>query len=82
MAPFRFRGAQKISVAVDYEDAVHTTLGLALADPDGLQAADKSGAFILVRPDGHVACNGYAGDSQATAFAFDYVVNWLSDSTD
>lgn len=66
-------------MTVDYEDCVHSNLGLKLADPDGFQAADKSGAFILVRPDGHVACNGYAGDAQATGFAFDYALSWLTD---
>lgn len=66
-------------MTVDYEDGVHTTLGLRLADPDSSLAAEKSGAFILVRPDGHVACNGYAGDPQAAGFAFDYSLNWLSE---
>lgn len=79
---FFLHGA-KISVrtvlAVDYEGEIHDKYGLRLADPDGLQGHARSGAFVLLRPDGHICCNGYAGDSEAISAAFDYALTWFSD---
>lgn len=66
-------------VGVDYEGEVHTNLGLRLADPYGPYGDDKSGCFMLVRPDGFLCCNGYSGDTEAASAAFDYALTCFTD---
>ncbi|XP_053991361.1 uncharacterized protein LOC128883237 [Hylaeus volcanicus] len=59
-------------LAVDYKNEFYSTLQLSLCQPYDSQGSTKSGAFLLLRPDTCVSCNGYAGDSKALNAALEY----------
>lgn len=61
-------------MGIDYEAEVYDKLGLRLMDPYGSYGDDKSGCFVLVRPDGYVCSNGFSGDAQAASVTLDYAV--------
>lgn len=62
---------------VDFVQDISTKFGLNLVHPATSQAEIKSGAFTLIRPDGHVAHGGYAGDPIASRALLDYLINYF-----
>ncbi|PHJ18249.1 fad binding domain-containing protein [Cystoisospora suis] len=62
---------------VDFVQDISTKFGLNLLHPATSQAEIKSGAFTLIRPDGHVAHGGYAGDPIASRALLDYLINYF-----
>jgi hypothetical protein len=59
-------------LAVDYKNEFYSTLQLSLSQPYDMNGSTHSGAFLLLRPDSCVCCNGYAGDSKALNAALEY----------
>ncbi|EPT31136.1 FAD binding domain-containing protein [Toxoplasma gondii ME49] len=62
---------------VDFVDELSTKFGLKLAAPGSAYADTRSGAFTLIRPDGHVAQGGYVGDAVASRGLLDYFMNYF-----
>ncbi|KEP61442.1 UNVERIFIED_CONTAM: FAD binding domain-containing protein [Hammondia hammondi] len=64
-------------LVVDFVDELSTKFGLKLAAPGSAYADTRSGAFTLIRPDGHVAQGGYVGDAVASRGLLDYFMNYF-----